>query len=168
MVVYLNVVQSLKLILRTLAASNDINDESNVNVLELDSNDSSSATIRSLNEYNSKATTVTSLSSAPTASTSGTSTSPLLLASLFHGCKPQSSRHQTADLCLRISSLLAMEEQLATRLAGGLLLEEDVLLNNVANTLEVAKDDIKALWMHPTVVALIENMKLKLDEGSES
>lgn len=51
--------------------------------------------------------------------------------------------------------------------ANGIPPEEDPLLDDVASMLEASKEDIKALWDHPTVVALIENRKLKLDEWSE-
>lgn len=44
---------------------------------------------------------------------------------------------------------------------------EDVLVRNVGRMLDVLRDDIKDLWKHPTVKALIARRKLKLDEWSE-
>jgi guanine nucleotide-binding protein alpha-1 subunit len=44
---------------------------------------------------------------------------------------------------------------------------EDVLVKNVGRMLDVLRDDIKDLWKHPTVKALIARRKLKLDEWSE-
>lgn len=45
--------------------------------------------------------------------------------------------------------------------------EEDPLLDDVAAMLEASKDDVKELWEHPTVVSMIENRKLKLDEWAD-
>jgi guanine nucleotide-binding protein subunit alpha len=50
---------------------------------------------------------------------------------------------------------------------AGPMLEEDSLLDEVSAMLEGSKEDIKALWEYPTVVALIAKRKLKLDEWSE-
>jgi hypothetical protein len=52
-------------------------------------------------------------------------------------------------------------------LPRGLVLEEDPLLDDVSAMFEGSKEDIKDLWDHPTVVALIAKRKLKLDEWSE-
>jgi guanine nucleotide-binding protein alpha-1 subunit len=50
---------------------------------------------------------------------------------------------------------------------AGPMLEEDSLLDEVSAMLGGSKEDIKALWEYPTVVALIAKRKLKLDEWSE-
>jgi guanine nucleotide-binding protein subunit alpha len=52
-------------------------------------------------------------------------------------------------------------------LPPGLVLEEDPLLDDVSAMFDGSKEDIKDLWDHPTVVALIAKRKLKLDEWSE-
>lgn len=220
---YFNVVRSIKNVLGTLAAYDDIDDGSDANsIFEIEVDDSPSI----MNgKGKGKATAFTNILSTPTASTSATpitrSSSSLRLAPSSNSLKHPSA-HQIANLRLRLSPLVAVEEQLATRLNGGvtvsgsgkgevfvrsgwqtrtietgglfkgrrmkrniprashetsstgrvatsdgLLPEEDPLLDDVANMLDASKEDIKALWDHPTVVALIANRKLKLDEWSE-
>ncbi|KAF9041090.1 guanine nucleotide-binding protein [Hymenopellis radicata] len=44
---------------------------------------------------------------------------------------------------------------------------QDPLVQEVGRLLDVSKDDIKELWNHPTVRALIDKRRLKLDEWSE-
>lgn len=44
---------------------------------------------------------------------------------------------------------------------------QDPLVQEVGRLLDVSKDDIKELWNHPTVRALISKRRLKLDEWSE-
>ncbi|KIY69111.1 guanine nucleotide binding protein, alpha subunit [Cylindrobasidium torrendii FP15055 ss-10] len=46
-------------------------------------------------------------------------------------------------------------------------LPQDPLLDQVAQLLEASKDDIKELWVHPTVRALMHKRRLKLDEWAE-
>jgi hypothetical protein len=227
--VYFNIVRSIKNVLGTLAAYDDIDDGSDANsILEVDADDGSSIINSSPGKRKGKASAFTNLLSTPTASTSAipitpTSSSLQLVAPSSQSPK-HTSTHQIANLRLRLSPLLAVEEQLATRLSGGvtvsgsgkgevfvrsgwqtrtiqagglfkgrrpkrgiyrsshennttttgrvgtsdgLLPEEDPLLDDVANMLEASKEDIKALWDHPTVVALIASRKLKLDEWSE-
>ena len=135
--------------------------------------------------------------------------------------KRQRSTPQLANLRLRLSPLVSVEEALAKRLNGGVtsgtgevfvrsgwqvrtvengglakarrpkrsaghgqgppsnsgpsliatttgvMLEEDPLLDDVSAMLDGSKEDIKALWEYPAVVALIAKRKLKLDEWSE-
>ncbi|KAG6331612.1 hypothetical protein ID866_7476 [Astraeus odoratus] len=45
--------------------------------------------------------------------------------------------------------------------------EADPLIEDVANMLDQLQDDMRTLWEHPVVRALISNRKLKLDEWSE-
>lgn len=113
--------------------------------------------------------------------------------------------HQIANLRLRLSPIVSVEEQLALRLSGGQSVsrgevfvrtgwqsrtiengglhkgrrpkrsigpdrtanEIDPLLDDVSAMLDASKEDVKELWDHPTVVALISKRKLKLDEWSE-
>lgn len=44
---------------------------------------------------------------------------------------------------------------------------QDPLVQEVGRLLELSKEDIKELWNHPTVRALITKRRLKLDEWSE-
>jgi hypothetical protein len=221
-VVYFNIVRSLKHILSTLAAYDDMDDDSDANSnLEFGDDDASI-----LGEASSSKRTRSGKS---TAFTNAPSSSKLPK----HNHKPsrspsqtplpkspklQPSAHQIANLRLRLSPLLSAEESLAKRLNGGvttgtgevfvrsgwqvrtfengglakarrpkrsntghgrpssssvsglppgLMLEEDLLLDDLSALVEGSKEDIKDLWDHPTVVALITKRKLKLDEWSE-
>lgn len=227
---YFNIVRSIKQILGTLAAYDDVDDGSDADsILEVDVDDGGSIINGSLGKRKGKATAFTNIPSTPVASTSAsiptTPTTPTAKSSRPIASSSQSpqqpSTQQIANLRLRLSPLVAVEELLATRLTGGVavcgsgkgevfvrsgwqtrtvengglikgrrskksirrasrdtnngrvsavdgsLLEEDPLLDDIANMLESSKDDIKDLWDHPTVVTLIATRKLKLNEWSE-
>jgi guanine nucleotide-binding protein subunit alpha len=225
-VVYFNIVRSLKHILVTLAAYEDIDDGSDANsTIDLGENtDDGTSITEEPSSRRSRSGKATAFTNVPSASTSSASTSKLKPKSTrgpSSGQNPlsksphhQPSTHQIANLRLRLSPLVSSEEALAKRLNGGvntgsgevfvrsgwqvrtiengglakarrpkrslghgqgppsnsgsgLLLEEDPLLDDVSAMFEGSKDDIKDLWDHPTVVALIAKRKLKLDEWSE-
>lgn len=212
-VVHFNVVQSLKVIIRTLAGCHNIDSESGTNISQVNADNISSVVNGSLNRGEGEVTTFMNL---PFVSSSTSSfNSPQLIASPLYS-PIQLSSHQLTNLCSRLSPLLAVEEQLAMHLERGITIPgfdqdevsicndrqtytiwnggltkgrqpnsgifrdnnnsqsvadspllEDSLLDSVANMLEASKEDIKSLWEHPIVVALITNKKLKLKEWSK-
>jgi guanine nucleotide-binding protein subunit alpha len=44
---------------------------------------------------------------------------------------------------------------------------QDILVQDVAQMLKASERDVKELWNHPTVKALMAKRRLKLDEWSE-
>ncbi|EIW84234.1 guanine nucleotide-binding protein [Coniophora puteana RWD-64-598 SS2] len=162
-VVYFNIVRSLRKILTTLESWEENDDAS-----------PSSVTSSQIG---------VALSPSPPVSPNGTrasSPSRLGLAAI-------------ADIRRRLMPLTNTEAQLADRLSGGVnvagsgkgevfvrsgwqartiqkalsAVEADPLADDIATMLNQCREDIRTLWDHPTVKALIGTRKLKLDEWSE-
>jgi guanine nucleotide-binding protein subunit alpha len=202
-VVYFNVVRSIKQILTTLEAWDDIDDDS----------DSDSQSTLERQEFNQDDFSLI-----------GTS-QPNFLGSQFGVALPSPSpsgptKHSAiSDIRRRLMSLTDTESQLADRLSGGIAVSgsgkgevyvrsgwqartiqkghkllgrrskrnetgssdlpterpgtaasvagTDPLIDDVATMLDQSREDIKTLWEHPVVRALISKRKLKLDEWSD-
>ncbi|KAI6108043.1 guanine nucleotide binding protein, alpha subunit [Pisolithus sp. B1] len=187
-VVYFNVVRSIKKILATLEVWDDIDDgtdsQSALERQELSHDEFSVLGPSKLGNQD------LGPSASPTAP-SPVATQPLEV--VYTPTKASS----ISELRLRLHSLVRTEPQLADRLSGGVsaagcgkgevfvrsvgiaeqvperpptslsTLDTDPLIEEVASMLEQLQDDIRALWEHSIVRALISKRKLKLDEWSE-
>ncbi|KAF8843728.1 guanine nucleotide binding protein, alpha subunit [Paxillus ammoniavirescens] len=178
-VVYYNAVCSIKKILATLEAWDDIDDgsdsQSTIERQELNQDDFPLAPASLLGSQIGVALSPPSPLDPPSPSAS----SP--------------SKSGVSDLRRRLLSLVNIEPQLADRLSGGVsvsgsgkgevyvrtgwqartiqkalsVLDSDPLVEDIATMLHQSQEDIKSLWEHPVVRALISKRKLKLDEWSE-
>jgi hypothetical protein len=211
-VVYFNIVRSIKHILSTMENSGDRGG---------DSDRSGSSEVEE--ETPPPLTIVTGLDSnpdiafaehPPSPTEPSVDTSLLLSPKLVHtttgtasgsGPAPDSEAYQIATLRLRLSPLVSADAQLAdilsggvqvsgsgkgsvyvrsgwqTRTAGETLYRErrdkrsperqdengNTLLAEIRRMLDACKHDIKALWEHPQVKALITKRRLRLEEWSE-
>lgn len=119
-VIYFNVVRSLQHILATLAAFEDIDDGSDANSAfefgMVDADDDASVATGSSSRRNGKSTAFTNL---PSSSKSSRSISSPVSASSPTSPSKQPSMHQIANLRLRLSPLVSVEEQLGLHLSGG-------------------------------------------------
>lgn len=192
-VIYFNVVRSIKHILTTLEAWDDVVDDGDDNpaLEELTSNGHAIAS--------------TSMMDVDSNGAQGSSNASANLSN--------AGAIQIANLRRRLSPLVEMDSQLADRLSGGISvsgsgkggvyvrsgwqartienaigklknkrpntssekaresvsseLPPDPMVEEVARLLEAKEDDIHELWGHPTVKHMITKRRLKLDEWSE-
>ncbi|KAG1737296.1 guanine nucleotide binding protein, alpha subunit [Suillus lakei] len=184
-VVYFNVVRSIKKILTTLEAWDDIDDgtdsQSTLERQELGDYLPPRASSSATPSVHSSQIGVALSPPSPTSPTSPTASSPI--------------RGSTAisDLRRRLLPLTNTEPQLADRLSGGVavsgsgkgevyvrsgwqartiqkalsVIDADPLVDDVARMLEQSREDIRTLWENQVVRALMTSRKLKLDEWSE-
>jgi guanine nucleotide-binding protein subunit alpha len=225
--VYFNIIRSLKHILKTLATYEDVDDDTEASsTVEFGENADDDESILAgrpsgKRSRSGKATAFTNIPSASSSDHNSSSSRSPSQVPLPKSPKLQPSTYQIANLRLRLSALLSVEESLAKRLNGGVttdtgevfvrngwqvrtiengglakarrpkrsighghgppsnsgsglirtsssvVMEEDPLLEDASFLFCGLKEDIKDLWEHPTVVALIVKRKLRLDEWSE-
>ncbi|KAF9243432.1 guanine nucleotide binding protein, alpha subunit [Melanogaster broomeanus] len=177
-VVYFNVVRSIRQILATLEAWDDIDDGS----------DSQSTMERQ--EFSQDDFPLVGTSQPDfVGSHSGVTLSPPSPSDLLSPTKHSA----ISEMRRRLVSLTDTEPQLADRLSGGIAMsgsgkgevyvrsgwqartiqktlsvaETDPLVDDVATMLNQSREDIRTLWEHPVVRALISQRKLKLDEWAD-
>jgi guanine nucleotide-binding protein alpha-1 subunit len=126
-VVYFNIVRSIKHILGTLAAYEDVDDGTDANsIIGFDDDADDDASIiagpsSSKRSRNAKATAFTNQPSSSSSSDPNSKSRPSpTSANQIPLPKRQSSTHQIANLRLRLSPLVSSEESLAKRLNGGI------------------------------------------------